>query len=255
MEKLFPKIGSILKLSQEISNIIEDAILQKKIQQGEKLPTEAELCNMFGVSRTAVREAFQMLAARGLVRVRKGDGIYVSDYSPENVTKPMSLFLELNLSKNYMLHVMEIRKMLEPQIARLAALRRTDEDLDDLSKNLEKHKRCKKDDSYTQGKIDGEFHLKIANACKNPIVSMAVKPVFELMPKTRSIVYAYIDTSQSEAIEYHSKILEMIKDGNADVSYETMKEHLKMAESRTLTVLNKLEEIDEIKYRDLGVFK
>lgn len=243
MAELFPKIGSSIKLSQEISDLIEEAIVQKKFLKGEKLPTETEFCKMFGVSRTSLREALQMLNAKGLIAVRKGDGIYVKDYSPDNVTKPMSLFLELNLSKEYILHVIEIRKMLEPQIARLAALRRTDDDLETLRTNLKQHRKCKKHDFFSQGKLDGEFHLKIANASRNPIISVAVKPIFEIMPKIRSIVYAYIDTSKSEALEYHAQILEMIEKSAADGAYEIMRKHLEVAENRSLTVLNKLDSI------------
>ncbi|NPE31859.1 FadR family transcriptional regulator [Methanococcoides sp. SA1] len=74
---MFDKIGKSQTLSQEIVANIEQAIREKKFQVGEKLPTEKELCEMFGVSRTAIREALQMLSAQGLINVHKGKGSFV----------------------------------------------------------------------------------------------------------------------------------------------------------------------------------
>jgi GntR family transcriptional repressor for pyruvate dehydrogenase complex len=208
MQNLFPKIGSTLTLSQEIVEKIEDVIRQKKVLPGEKLPTEKEMCTMFGVSRTALREALQMLSARGLVTIRKGSGIYVNNYSSTHVIKPMSLFLELNLDRDYIVHVMEVRNMFEPTIARLAAVNRTEKDVQKLEKSLEELKQSPSNNYYKQGQIDRDFHLIIAEACKNPIIPVIVTPIFKLMPKIRSLVYANIDTAKSEAVDYHIKIVD-----------------------------------------------
>ena len=132
MATLFDKIGPELTLSQQVEEKIEEVILQKKILPGEKLPTENELCSMFGVSRTALREALQMLSARGLISIRKGSGIYVNLYSMEEVLKPMQLYFELNFSRDSIRHFVDIRKMIEPEVARRAAENRSEEDAEEL---------------------------------------------------------------------------------------------------------------------------
>ena len=141
MSAVFEKIGKDFTLSQEIEQKIEKAILEKQFKAGEKLPTEKELCEMFGVSRTALREALQMLCSRGLIHVKKGSGIYVQDYSPANVVRPMQMYLELNFDRNFLKHIITVRKILEPQIAGLAAINRTQSDIDCITK---KSKRSEK---------------------------------------------------------------------------------------------------------------
>jgi len=238
MQNLFPKISSNLTLSQEIVENIENIIRQKKVLPGEKLPSEMEMCSMFGVSRTALREALQMLSARGLITIRKGSGIYVNNYSSAHAIKPMSLFLELNLDREYITHVMEVRKMFEPNIARLAALNRTETDIQKLEQNLEELRKSSPENFYKQGEIDRDFHLIIADACRNPIISIIVTPIFKLMPKIRSIVYAYVSTAKDEAIDYHFKIVEKIEERDADGAYQMMTKHLEIAEQHSRKVMD-----------------
>ncbi len=238
MANLFPKIGSSTTLSQEILKNIENAILQKKVAPGEKLPTESEMCQMFGVSRTALREALRMASARGLITIRKGSGIYVNEYSPDQATQPLALYLELNLDRDYILHVMEVRQMLEPSIARLAAINRTEQDLTQLEKLLINLERCAPNDYIKQGQIDRDFHLTIAQACRNPLIPVIVTPIFKLMPKIRSLVYKYVDTAKSEAIEWHRNIFDRIAAGDAEGAYQAMVKHLVIAERHTQKIID-----------------
>jgi len=84
---------------------------------------------MFGVSRTALREALQMLNIQGLVTIRKGSGIYVCEYGPSNVLKVMSCYLEMNLNSDLTTQVEQVSMMFESQIASMAARNRDEEDL------------------------------------------------------------------------------------------------------------------------------
>lgn len=240
MPALFPKIGNQQTLSQEIVHKIEAVIRQKKVLPDEKLPTENELCRMFGVSRTALREALQMLSARGLISIRKGSGIYVNDYSSVHVIEPMHLFLELKLDRDYILYVIEVRKMFEPAIARLAALNRSEDDLRKLVTNLQKLQQSPADDCIRQGQIDRDFHLIIANACRNPIVPVMVTPIFLLMPRIRSIVYANVKTAQSEAVDYHREILVKIREQDPEGASQAMVAHLQRAERHSKEILSEV---------------
>ncbi len=236
----FKAIKKASTLSEEIQNRIEEAILKKKFLPGEKLPTEHELCAMFGVSRTALREALQMLSAKGLISVKKGSGIYIEDYSPQNIIKPMRLYLEMNFDKNYILHLMEVRKMLEPEICRLAARNRSDKDVQELRENLDNFQSLEEMNFRQEGELDREFHLIIARATNNPIIPIIVDPIFQLMPKIRTLVYAQINKAKSAAQEYHQKIFESIRDQNENKAFEYMREHLRIAEEHSKEIVAKM---------------
>ncbi len=89
----YSKVGNTETLSNKIQGEIEKSIIQKKFIPGDKLPTEKEMCEMFGVSRTALREGLQMLSIQGLITIRKGSGIYVNEYNLSHAIKPISRYL------------------------------------------------------------------------------------------------------------------------------------------------------------------
>lgn len=234
METLFKKIGSSKTLSQEIVENIEKHIVSKNLVPGQKLPTEKELCEMFGVSRTALREALQMLSARELISIKKGSGIYVNELSTRMATKSMRFFLEMNFDKEYILHVIKVRKMFEPELARLAALNRKDEDIDYLHENIEKLSQAK--DVKYEGELDRDFHIKIAEASGNPIIPLMVNPIFRLMPKIRTIVYAKIDSAKSAALTSHKVICKNLENKDSNGAFESMLEHIIIAEKHSLEI-------------------
>ena len=85
MEDIFQKIGTTQTLSQKIERNIERAIREKKLPIGAKLPSERELCEMFAVSRTALREALRRLSARGLIEIKKGRIVIVDRQTLEKM--------------------------------------------------------------------------------------------------------------------------------------------------------------------------
>ncbi|NPE31860.1 FadR family transcriptional regulator [Methanococcoides sp. SA1] len=236
---MFDKIGKSQTLSQEIVVNIEQAIREKRFKVGEKLPTEKELCEIFGVSRTAIREALQMLSAQGLIDVQKGKGSFVNDFCTSNVIKPMSLFLELNFDTEFIFHVIHIRKILEPEIARDAAINRSDYDLEHLKSIIKKMDSPDFNSVNQMAVLDKEFHLAIANASENPLFPIITQPIFELMPKIKPIILSKVDVAKSDAGIYHHKIYEMIVKKDADGAFQMMTEHLKIAEEH-VNILKKL---------------
>ena len=98
---MFNPLNERVSIKDLIASQIEDAILEKKYLPGSKLPSENELCQMFGVSRTSVREAVQVLQAHGLVAIEKGKGIFVKSISSESVSNNILKFLEHRFEGNY----------------------------------------------------------------------------------------------------------------------------------------------------------
>jgi len=243
---MFRKVGKQETLSEEIVKQIEEAIIQNKYNPGDKIPSEKEMCEIFDVSRTVIREAIQKLSARGLIEVRKGSGIYVQEYAEKYVTDTMELYLELNLNIDYIKHVMEIRKLFEPQLARIAAQSRSEEDVKKINKTINELNECDVKDFKKEGKLDKKFHMQIARSCGNPLILTMFKPIFQLMPKIRSLVYKDNIDIKSNALEYHQKIFDKIKDKDGKKSYNEMQKHLEIAEEHSERLLHDLESDDFI---------
>ncbi len=237
MQELFGKIGKNLTLSEEIELKIEDSIRQKKLEPGQKLPSEKELGAMFGVSRTAVREALRMLSARGLLNVRKGDGVYINAFSSSLASKPMSLYLELQFDSDSILHLVHLRQLVEPNIARLAAQKRTREDLAGFQMNLAAFS-DRTQDADQLAQLDVEFHSLIALSCHNPLIPLIMDPLFSMLPRVKALIVNHLQKTHSDnAPNYHKKIFDMIQLQDAEGAFSAMQEHLKIAERDSLLLV------------------
>ncbi len=234
---MFKKIGQKEKLSEKIYNQLEAAIRKKEIKPGEKIPTEMEMCKLFDVSRTAVREAIQKLDAKGLITIRKGSGIYVNEYKSIIATNSMNLFLELNLNKNYIMHVMEMRKLLEPSIAGKAALNRTEINIQNLKHNISELELLNDSNFEKEGELDEKFHHEIAIAAGNPVALLMLEPIFQLMPKIRSVVYKDVKIAKDKALEFHKMLLKAIIEKNKIAAFDIMVEHLLIAEDHSKEII------------------
>lgn len=226
MEGLFDKIGSKLTLSQKIERKIEAAIREKKLPVGSRLPTERELCEAFGVSRTALREALRRLSARGLVEITKGSGMTVTGFQVDDAVKIMDLYYDMQFDQNLIPQIIEVRRLFEPQIAGQAALKRTQNDLSDIQENIEQFRNCDPDNIQLEADLDNKFHLLIARATHNPIVQITMEPIYSLLPRMRNFIYANIDGEKDVTLESHLLIFDAINKQKPEVAEKLMAEHL-----------------------------
>ncbi|MDQ1772281.1 GntR family transcriptional regulator [Labilibaculum sp. A4] len=222
MDEIFEKIGSAQTLSQKIERRIEEAIRQKKLLVGAKLPSERELCEMFAVSRTALREALRRLSARGLIEIKKGSGMYVSELKIKDAIDSLNLYYDLSFDSNLIPQIIEVRRVFEPEIARMAANNRRDKDLDLLLKNISDLEDCDPDNTQMEADIINKFHLNVAKASCNPIVIITMEPIYSLLPRMRNLIYANVDGEKDFTIKAHRTIYEAIRDKDADKAFEAM---------------------------------
>ncbi|RMD50938.1 MAG: FadR family transcriptional regulator [Ignavibacteria bacterium] len=235
---MFKPIEERLPIKAIISKQIEEAILSKQFLPDEKLPSENELAAQFSASRTSVREAIQNLAAQGLIRVEKGKGIFVNHITSDTVVTPMAKYLRLKLDRNYVLDLVHARQILEPAIAREAALNHREKDIEVLENALIKLEEST--GGYEElAQLDMEFHQDLARATRNIVVPMLLKPIHALLPDLKSTVYANVDEAKESAVLWHGKILEEIKNRNGDGAAAKMLEHLKIAERHAEMILKK----------------
>lgn len=151
-------------LSRQVSQQLESIIGRQEIPVGEKLPPEGALCDLFGVSRTVIREAITHLKSQGLVETRRGIGTRVLRSAPE-VQYPAKR-IRLSTVED-ILNMLELRLTIEPEAAALAALRFDAQDKPQLEaahaefvKAYQHHGQAREEDF--------NFHLAIAQATHNP---------------------------------------------------------------------------------------
>ncbi len=220
MKDMFGKIGTSHTLSQRIERKIEEAIRQKKLVIGAKLPSEKELCESFAVSRTALREALRRLSARGLVEIKKGSGMYVSEIKTEDAIKSLNLFYDLKFDSNLIRQIIEVRRIFEPEIAKLAATNRKSEDLTVLHKNIQELSECNTDNTQLEVDLINRFHMNLAKSTGNPIVIISMEPVYSLLPRLRNMIYANIEGEKEYTLSLQKKILTAIDNKDPEEAYK-----------------------------------
>jgi len=220
MEDIFTKIGTGLTLSQKIERKIEEAIRQKKLIPGTKLPSEKELCAQFAVSRTALREALRRLSARGLIDIRKGSGIYVTELKIEDAINSLHLFYDLRFNSDLILQIIEVRRLFEPEVARLAARNRTDNDIKTLQKNLTELDKSNPDNTQLEVDIINRFHMNLAKATHNPIVLISLEPVYSLLPRMRNLIYGNIEGEKEYTLKYQKELINALKSKDSQKAYD-----------------------------------
>lgn len=236
-EKLLSKKGEIMKnefipASQVVANELSDMIfLQKLYKPNEKLPNEHELSAQLGVSRATLREAIKILAAKGILTIKRGSGTFVS--VPEEQTADV---FGLNYLKDKMKLVnswFEFRLILEPSCIRLAIQNGTPEELQaiiDSANRTTALQSTAKEEILKEELIkeDQIFHIAIATATHNDIIQL-IMPSLATAVKDSIITATQIGTdikSIDNATTYHAKIAEFIEMRDADGAAMAMRYHL-----------------------------
>jgi DNA-binding FadR family transcriptional regulator len=218
------------RLYQQIADDLERLMLEGVYPPGTRLPGEHELAELYGVSRNVVRETLKRLKERGLVVIRTGSGTFVRLPSTKPVSDALQRLLLHTANGVSIAHFYEIRRMIEPQSARLAAQRAREEDVRKIMEILH-HMEASRTDSQEWTDADLQFHLAIASATQNPLLSSILDPLTG--PLKRVIAAGHSDPSGTQAgLEAHRRIVEAIRDKDGDSAYQAMLEHLIDSEQR-----------------------
>lgn len=228
----FAKIQREKPLSHKVESQIREAIRQKIFLPGDRLPGEFDLAEKFGVSRTAVREALRLLSGRGLVDIRKGSGVYVTEMDMSNVVDPLYELLEMKCGEGALLHILRVRLFMEPEITRMAVLNCSDEDIAYLEGKYNQMA-AHQDDPLKNIENDIKFHRRIAAASNNPLVPIIMEPIFQILDKFISSTYRQSHAGKM-AIKYHHDLVQHFKNRDADAAFNTMRQHLTLAEKHVV---------------------
>jgi len=213
---------------ETIATKITELITSADLKPGDRLPTEHELSEQLGVSRTVVREAVKVLVATGLVYTRRGSGLYVANKASPSATTMFDSFTPGDPTEVISLY--EFRLTLEPQAARLAAERITPHELRELRELVALNQRSAETQQRQQwSESDAAFHRVIAQATHNPFLASAIamttraqRWVFDIAAgRTQVLLLTYA--------EQHATILEAIQEGEPDTASQAMQTHLEWA--------------------------
>jgi GntR family transcriptional repressor for pyruvate dehydrogenase complex len=239
---LFQPIENRGPLSKQVEEELTRAIRKGQYQPLQKLPTENELCSIFNVSRTVVREAIKGLNAKGIVEVKKGSGAYVSEMSIKNASETLNMFFKLSSDQDVMLSTIDSRAMIEPMIAAKSALVRTEDHLVQLQENMEKMKQCPLENKRKEAELDNQFHRILIDCVDNPVLHLLVDPIFNLMPKFKLGVFAKsvegnLEKDKEEMMHYHQLIADAIISQDAKKAENFMREHLRITRENYIKAL------------------
>lgn len=207
-------------LPQKIAEDIIAFILEENLKPGDKLPNETVPCQRLNVGRSSLREAMRALASRNIVTIRQGSGTYIAS-STGVADDPLGLSF-INNKKKLIHDLMEIRFLLEPSIAALAAMHADDTEIKKICKlcdDVEELLKAHKDHSDK----DIELHTAIALSSKNIVVPRLVPVIFRSIPL---LIESTGNTLCNETIESHREIADAIAAHDAVRAHDAMYLHL-----------------------------
>jgi GntR family transcriptional repressor for pyruvate dehydrogenase complex len=218
------------RIYQEIVRQVKGMIAEGRLKSGDQLPPERDLAEKFVVSRTSVREALRALESLGLVEIRAGEGTFVREVSIETLIEPLA---HIMVSQREAIgELFEARRLLEPTIAALAAVRATPEEIHEMERILEQQAK-----EIVTGKTglaeDAAFHAAIGAAAHNRAITRIAHAVMDLLTQSRE---ESLNTPgrPNRSHEDHRRIVAAIRARDDDGARRAMLDHLEAVEKLVL---------------------
>jgi len=211
------------RLYEKIVTQIEARIVAGDLKVGDRLPSENELAEQFAVSRTAVREAVKTLREKGLIEIRPGRGTYVTSPTTGGMRQSLDLLMKFG-STDGSSNLMEVREILECEIAALAATRMTEEYIAAMQEAYGVMETASDNaDLFVEADLD--FHLALAEATQNPLIPALMDTIIDLLREQRKRT-ALVEGGLQRGQSHHKKILEAVMQRDPQAARLAMRNHL-----------------------------
>ncbi|MDR3170009.1 MAG: FadR family transcriptional regulator [Treponema sp.] len=201
---------------------LKEQLMKGVWKEGEKLPSEQELCVMFGVSRVTVRAAVQQLGILGLVETKQGGGTFVKNFfCIENIDTfhPM-----MQIQKNQdLITILEYRKIIETGTIGLAQEKITAEDIQSLEA-IYKIMVNSVDDFKEFSEADISFHYRLGEISRNPIIIKVYGLIYDMLSVAMTDIVRLLGTS--DGLKYHRILIDSLKSGDRAKCQAIMAEHV-----------------------------
>lgn len=221
----FQQIRPVSTVDQIIDQLL-DVIRSDDLQVGDKLPSERELAKILGVSRSTLREAVITLTTIGVLEIQRGVGMFVK--ATDVSTTLAQKMTEVLGSRENPYEALELRVLLEPGLAALAAERASEEDYEKMEASLRiSEVRSRNNESYFEA--DYDFHLAIVQSINNTLAEHALATALNFwFSDWGETAHGPMD-DPGRLVEYHQiheQIYQAIKDGNPDLARQHMIKHM-----------------------------
>jgi GntR family transcriptional repressor for pyruvate dehydrogenase complex len=222
------------RLYEQIVEQVEESILKGQLKPGDQLPPERDLAQSFGVSRTAVREAVKALREKGLLEAYTGRGTFVTNGTSQAIRQSLDLIIKISRQEGT-LHLAELRRILEPEIAALAAPRIEEQLVTTMREavgHMDRSIRAHDPEGYIEADLD--FHLALAEAAGNPLILALIDSIVALLRDQRSRIFE-VDGGPERGQFHHKRILKAIEARNAEAARTAMLAHLEQVQQDSST--------------------
>jgi GntR family transcriptional repressor for pyruvate dehydrogenase complex len=232
------KVVQTSRLYEQIVQQIEESITKGALKEGDQLPAERELAQQFGVSRTAVREAVKALREKGLVEAYPGRGTFITSGTAHSIRQTLDRMIKVGQPEGTA-NLAEVREILEPDIAALAATRADEENLAAMREAIAVMDSTRQDaDAFIEADLD--FHLALAEAASNPLILSLIDSIVGLLREQRKRIF-YVDGGPERGQYHHKRILEAVEHRDSQGAREAMRAHLRQVRADSRDTSNERE--------------
>lgn len=207
------------RIYEKVVEKLKESISRGDILPGDPLPSERQLMDDFGVSRSSLREAFRVMELLGLIESVPGKGRFVRH--PKPLTEDEK---NIRLEDSAVLELMEARRILDPAIAAESAMRATSSDLTRMLRVLTSTEK-RLGDPNLRAQADFDFHLALAEATHNFVFVNITRMNFDLIMATHDKIYNLLEDKDAFLLE-HRSMYEAILDHNVELARETAASHI-----------------------------
>jgi GntR family transcriptional repressor for pyruvate dehydrogenase complex len=216
------------KLSDRVTSEVLEMISSRRLRPGDRLPSEQQIGELFGVSRTVVREALRSLAAKGVLDVRNGSGARVARVGTEQASEAVRLFVQTSANAaggvSYE-QIDDVRELIETHVTHAAAAAASAEDLAEL-RSVHQSLVSSHGDLDKAAELDVAFHRKIAAITGNPLYLVMLDSIEPTLLEIRRVTLG-VQQRFERGVEAHEKILNLIAEHQPEAAEEAMREHLR----------------------------
>jgi GntR family transcriptional regulator, transcriptional repressor for pyruvate dehydrogenase complex len=217
------KIVRSARLYEQIVQQVEESIVKGSLKAGDQLPPERELAEQFGVSRTAVREAVKALREKGLVEAYPGRGTFITDGTTHAIRQSLDRMIRIGQPEGSV-YLAEVREILEPEIAALAAVRADEQALTSMREPIGVMDNARQDpDAFIEADLD--FHLALAEAAANPLILSLIDSIVALLREQRMRIFL-VEGGPERGQHHHKLILAAVERRDPEAARNAMRAHL-----------------------------
>ena len=213
------------KVYQHVIEQVQKMVVEGVLKRGDKLPSERDLVEQLGVSRTSIREALRSLEIIGFIESRQGEGNFIKATIDSSFFEPISLMFKLN--KGSAEDILETRMIIEVEAVALAAKRIKDEDITELQLLMSELRKAQNE--IESSRVDTQLHYKIAEITGNNLIIILLNTISSLMESfiinAREMILREKEKREI-LLDQHQRIVDALVERNSEKAAVAMREHL-----------------------------